>query len=94
MIRDVMTSKGKPAITSDHWHVVHSRFLDAALSRPFSRAINSEHDSRDECLLAARALRTKVAAPGVPKQEQDEVFVRPPNYKSLKIAKRHLRKTK
>ncbi len=89
MIRELLTSKGKPAITSDQWHVVHSRMVHAGTKRPFVRTIYCEHEERSDCQKAAKALRVKLAADGVgvPEAESDEVFVRHPNYKSLKTAK-------
>jgi hypothetical protein len=89
MIKEVVTSKGTPAITSDQWHVVHSRYADGRQERPFARAVHSEHASRSECVQAARALRRKLSAgsQSVPAAERDEVFVRRPNFKSLKLAR-------
>lgn len=89
MIKDVLTSKGMPAITSDQWHVVHSRMANAGAKRPFVRTIYCEHAERADCQKAAKALRVKLAKEGVgvPEAESDEVFVRHPNYKSLKSAK-------
>lgn len=94
MIQEVVNSKGAEAITSDQWHVVHSRFTGASRARPFSRIVSSEHAARIECKKAAKALRAKLAAENakVPESERDEVFVRPPHFKSLRSAKR--RRTK
>ena len=90
MIKEVVTSKGTAAITSDRWHVVLSRFTNAGRKQPFARGIDSEHADRSECLKAARALRARLAAEAgsVPEEERDEVFVRRPNFKSLKAARR------
>ena len=89
MIRDVSTSKGADAITSDHWHVVHSRFAVVRGEPGFARGIHSEHEDRAGCRQAAKELRTRLASENkaVPAAERDEVFVRRPNYKSLKRAK-------
>jgi hypothetical protein len=89
MILDVKTSKGVAAITSDHWHIVHSRLIEGGGKRPFSRIVHSEHADARACRKAARELRLKLAteAAGVPLEEQDEVFVRRPNFKSLKHAR-------
>ncbi|MFY9345590.1 MAG: hypothetical protein WAT39_24075 [Planctomycetota bacterium] len=89
MITEVETSKGVPAITSDRWHVVHSRLLDRGGVRPYVRSIHSEHDDRQSCRQAAKDLRQKLAgeAGSVPEAERDEVFVRRPRFKSLKRAK-------
>ena len=89
MIQDVQTSKGVAAITSDQWHVVHSRLIDGGGKRPYSRIIHSEHADAPTCLKAAKELRLKLArdSVGVPAAEQDEVFICRPNFKSLKLAK-------
>lgn len=89
MITEAKTSKGAEAITSDHWHVVHSRFVRAESKRPFSRIINSEHDDRATCVKAAQALRVKLRADAaeVPLDERDQVFMCRPGFKSLKWAK-------
>ncbi len=89
MITEVTTSKGSSAITSDQWHVVHSRLTHAGAKRPYVRGIHSEHPDRTSCREAARALRVRLAAEsaGVPEAERDEVFVCHPNFKSLKLAK-------
>lgn len=89
MIREVETSKGKPAITSDQWHVVHSRLVAVGAKRPYARVIHSEHGERTACQKAAKALRVKIAEAesAVPAGERDEVFVRRPNFKTLKAAK-------
>lgn len=86
MIQEVVTSKGANAITSDHWHVVHSHFTSGRTKRPFVRAVHSEHADSSECQAAAKDLRKKLAteSEGLPEAEQDEVFVRRPNFKSLK----------
>jgi hypothetical protein len=90
MIQEVVTSKGAQAITSDQWHVVHSRFVEAGRQRPFVRGVESEHADRAACVRAARALRRKLAteAGAAPVEERDEVFVRKPGFKSLKKARR------
>lgn len=89
MIKEVKTSKGTDAITSDKWHVIHAHFTDSQRKLPFHRGIASEHDDRDECIKAANALRARLTAEAgkVPAAEQDEVFVRRPGFKSLKAAK-------
>ena len=89
MITDVQTSKGTSAITSDQWHVVHSRLVDAGAARPYVRSIHSEHADRLTCRQAAKALRVRLAAEssGVPEAERDEVYVCRPKFKSLKRAR-------
>lgn len=89
MIHEVTNSKGHAAITSDHWHVVHSRLAAAGTAHPFVRSVHSEHDDRTACHAAACALRRslRAASPNVPEIDRDEVFVRKPDFKSLKRAK-------
>lgn len=89
MIQEVVTSKGAAAITSDHWYVVHSRLVDARDKRPYARGIHSEHADRITCRKAADALRAKLlaASSDVPAAERDEVFIRRPKFKTLKLAK-------
>jgi hypothetical protein len=91
MISETLTSKGTAAITSDHWHVVRSHFAgNGKDARPFARAIVSEHDDRTGCRTAAKALQNTIAAEArkVPAGKRDEVFARPPHFKSLKAARR------
>jgi hypothetical protein len=92
MIEETQTSKGTPAITSDHWHVVHSHYTGQGKSGSFARVIVSEHDDRKSCSLAATALLSKLAsdAKASPRARRDEVFARPPNYKSLKARRRRV----
>ena len=59
MINEVKTSKGSPAITSDRWHVVLSHFDETQQSRPFNRAIVSEHASRSACRKAAAGIASE-----------------------------------
>jgi hypothetical protein len=89
MITDVETTKGVAAITSDQWHVVHSRLVFAGSKRPFLRSIHSEYPDRASCGKAAKVLLQRLTAESaeVPAPERDEVFVRKPNFKSLKLAK-------
>ena len=93
MITSVKTSTGAEAITSDQWHVVHARFLGGG-KRPFSRSISSEHEDKLSCTKAATALwaKLRVDAKAVPADERDQVFVRRPGFKSLKLSKRRARR--
>ncbi|MBK8099617.1 MAG: hypothetical protein IPK26_21120 [Planctomycetes bacterium] len=89
MIQEVVTSKGAAAITSDRWHVVHSRCVVSADTTAFTRGINSEHADRNECKTAAHQLRERLATleSAVPAEQRDEVFIRPPGFKSLKATR-------
>ena len=94
MIQEVQNSKGLAAITSDLWHVVLAHLTHPGAKRPFVRGVASEHADRASCWRSANALRRSIAAnsDGVPKDERDEVFVRRPNFKSLKRAKARRRR--
>ena len=89
MIAEVLNSKGSAALTSDQWHVVHSRFMFPGARRPFLRCVHSEWGDRASCSSAAKALRVHLneGSQDVPESERDEVFVRRPNFKTLKLAK-------
>lgn len=89
MIQEVHTKSGAEAITSDQWHVVHARLTDRRSERPFTRSIESEHSDRATCLVAAKALLVKLraTAKGSKTKNTDEVFIRKPGFKSLKVAK-------
>jgi|KBSSwiStaDraftv2_1062776.scaffolds.fasta_scaffold591197_1 hypothetical protein len=89
MMREVKNSKGLQAITSNQWHIVLAHLTHPGTKRPYVRTVDSEHADRASCLRSARALRLRIAADSadVPKAERDEVFVRRPNFKSLKKAK-------
>ncbi len=94
MIQAVKTKKGTKAITSDRWHVVHSRFQGTGGKLLFVRTVHSEHDDRGGCLEAARVLWGRLSSDGaVPVAQRDEVFVCRPNYKSLERS-RHRRPRK
>lgn len=57
--------------------------------------IVSEHDDRTACCAAARELRALLAKDSkMPLAQRDEVFVRKPNYKSLKAAGRRVKADK
>lgn len=85
MIQHVVNSKGAKAITSDRWHVVHSRFIRLNGKWRFARGVHSEHGDVAECKTAAKALLERIRTEGskLPPEERDEVFVRRPNYKTL-----------
>ena len=89
MIRELETSKGVPALTSDRWHVVHSRWHAGGGKRPWARSVHSECDDEATCRRAARKLRLLLAreADGATPAEADQVFVCKPGFKSFKFAK-------
>ncbi len=90
MIGEAITKQGRVAITSDRWHVVHAHWVGPPTSPPFSREIVSEHDDQPGARQAAEALRLSIIRRGSdrPREERDQVFVRPPRYKSLRFARR------
>ena len=90
MITETVTNKGVPAITSDRWHVVHAKCRRRGKqSGPFERMIVSEHEDKVGCRKAAKALLADLLKDkDVPLAQRDEVFVRRPNFKSLKATRR------
>lgn len=91
MIRETNSSKNSPALTSDRWHVVRAAFSGETSGKPrFARSIVSEHEDRAAAVTAAREIfssispEMKTREPG----ERDQIFVRKPEFKTLKLAKR------
>lgn len=89
MIKDALSHRRRPSWTSDRWHVVHARWNGEASDSPkFERSIVSEHDDRNAARRAAdelgQSLSTALAVR--PEAERDQIFVRPPTFKSLKQA--------
>ena len=89
MITEVQLESGATAITSDRWHLVHARYVFAGAKRPYLRSVHSEHNDRPACRVAARMLRQQLVTQeaGVAFDQRDEVFVRKPNFKSLKVSR-------
>jgi hypothetical protein len=91
VIRDTVTRSNRPAITSDHWHVVRARWAGDESDDPeFTRSIVSEHPDRNSAVAAARELRASidVTLGARPSAQRDQVFVRKPAFKSFRSAKR------
>ena len=91
MIEETQTRKLRSAITSDHWHVVHARWTEATARPPmFDRTIVSEHDDRDSARDAGKALTRRLESEmdGRPESRRDQVFVRRPGFRSMKLAPR------
>lgn len=89
MIRDTLSRRRNPSITSDRWHVVHAHSAGGTTEGDsFARTIVSEHDDREAAVLAARELVRSLARElaARPPSQRDQVFVRPPTFKSLKTA--------
>jgi hypothetical protein len=91
MIREIVDEKNNPAVTSDHWHVIHARWSGDPSGEPrFVRSIVSEHEDSAAALSAARAIKSSMA-PSMrdrSRETRDQVFVRRPSSKSLKTARR------
>ena len=95
MIKNTLSRKSSPAITSDRWHVVRARWSGETSGEPrFEREIVSEHDGRDSAVTAGRkvvaSMRDEMTARL--RDQRDQIFVRRPAYKSLKTAGRRLKK--
>lgn len=89
MISEVHTESGASAITSDQWHIIHARYTFDGAKRPYLRSVHSEHADRTACRRVARALREQLLAQenGVAMDQRDEVFVRKPGFKTLKVSR-------
>lgn len=91
MIFETNTARGRPAITSDQWHVVRARrHAGTAAPRAYDREVVSEHPDRQSAADAARGCVAAIAheMPDRPRAERDQVFVRRPRFNSLKQAAR------
>jgi hypothetical protein len=87
VITNAMTKNQKPAITSEKWHVVHSEWsAKRAGYPPFARRITSEHATEAAAVVAAKRLAAKLrpAMNDRPIENQDQVLVRPPRFRTLK----------
>lgn len=97
MITETLSRKQHPALTSDRWHVVHSRWSGNEAGEPrFEREIVSEHGDRDSAANAGREIVASIAEAMAkrPRQCRDQILVRRPAYKSLKAAGRFERRRK
>ena len=98
MIRDVQTRREHAAITSDQWHIVHAAWSRNGEGEPrFDRKILSEHrtfeTARAEAFKVMAALSLEMG--DRPRPQRDQIFVRKPNFKSLKVAgRRKIRRKK
>ena len=95
MIQEVINRKNSPAVTSNRWHVVHAQWSgDAAKDPRFVRSIVSEHEDRASAATAAREFiaSLKPTMAGRPVAGRDQVFVRRPDFKSLKSTSKRVKK--
>lgn len=86
MIQETVSSKQRPAITSNRWHVVHARWSGERSAQPmFLRSIVSEHDDQQAAVQGARELVARLAPEMAdrPLAERDQLFVRKPGFRSL-----------
>ncbi len=91
MIQETLNDKNCPVLTSDHWHVLRARWTGKSTGEPeYQRTIVSEHDDSASATLAARQIVDTFATEmaGRTRETRDQVLVRRPGYKSLKIGKR------
>ena len=91
MIQETLSSKRRPALTSNRWHVVHARWSGERSEEPsFVRTIVSEHDDRASAARDAREIVSRLSAEMStrPLSERDQLFIRRPGFRSLKIASR------
>lgn len=91
MIKETLSKKRHPALTSDQWHVVHARWSGETKGEPrFEREIVSEHEGRDSAAVAGRKIVASIAKEMAarPRDRRDQILVRRPSYKSLKTAGR------
>jgi hypothetical protein len=95
VIVETTSPRGRPAWTSDRWHVVLARWSgdDGARAR-FDRTIVSEHDDHGAAVGAARQWLAQFAQQSTtrPREHCDQVFVRQPRFRTLRRARRHERR--
>ena len=91
MIRELMNRKNSALLTSDRWHVLRARWTGGARAdATYERTIVSEHDDSDSAARAGRELLASFQGEmlGRERKTRDQVLVRRPGYRSLKVAKR------
>lgn len=91
MIRETITPNNRVQVTSDHWHVLRARWTGNRSGSPlYERTIVSEHDDRSSAATAAREVVVAFQAEmsGRTRETRDQVLVRRPGRKSLKIGRR------
>jgi hypothetical protein len=97
LIKETLSQKNNPSVTSDCWHVIHARWSGEMKGTPlFDREIVSEHADRDLATAAARKMVAALAKTMTKRapERRDQVLVRRPGYKSLKSAVRFHRRPK
>lgn len=95
MIDETTSPRGRPALTSDRWHVVLARWSgDLGLRARFERAIVSEHADHASAVAAARQWHAQFTQQARTRAREhcDQVFVRQPRFRTLRRAKRHVRR--
>jgi hypothetical protein len=97
MIRETKNRKNAPVLTSDRWHVLRARWNGDTAGEPlYQRTIVSEHEDSAAAATAAREIVATFVSEmaGRTRETRDQVLVRRPGYKSLKIAKRAVTRRK
>lgn len=90
LIKELLNAEHQPAVTSDHWHVVHAQWTGAPGEPTFQRSIVSEHENSASALRAARDFKFSLASgmASRPKRARDQVMVRRPSAESTKTSGR------
>jgi len=91
LIQEIVNRKNLPAVTSDHWHVIVAKFTGNTDGKPrFERSIVSEHEDRAAAAHAAREIKRTIVPTMTerPPEGRDQILIRKPDYKSLKVARR------
>lgn len=90
MIVETRTRRLRRAVSSDRWHVIHSEWTDRS-DKParYARSIVSEHEDRPGAVTAARllSLTLKPRMSCRVRSQRDQVFVRPPGFKSRRFTR-------
>lgn len=97
MIEETLSRKKRPALTSDHWHVLHAHWSGETSGKArFEREIVAERDDRASASDAAREIVAALAEEmrARPRAQRDQILVRRPAFKSLKTAGRVEKRSK
>jgi hypothetical protein len=91
MIRETTSHNDAPMLTTDQWHVLRARWTGESTTEPlYRRTIESEHEDNDAAANAARQIASGFGTEmeGRERLTRDQVLVRRPGYKSLRVARR------
>jgi hypothetical protein len=91
VITESLNRNQRPALSSNLWHVVHARWLGNESGEPrFERSIVSEHEDRESAIESAKRFG-KTHTPEMsnrPATVRDQILVRRPDFRSLKVTRR------